>query len=263
MLGETDQALEMHNRYAQFQLGDKVCFTPGTPSNLDGWEKLDRTLHLKPFLELLVKEMELKIKRELTVRSIEVAKANWLGSEELIGITISTKDLITDINKYNPDDNRSKNYLAYTDRLVELKLVPTHMGVVVLDAAVDWLEAIDASWETSENRLFRIRKLVERHLNFCSVSTIGVTIHDGKTHYKHTNIRYNVEVGSFNITTRLSIRPPIIQGSIVSEWNNTEGIYSIHKGEIIEMISHEDASLIDSFREAQIRYFNEFIKIAQ
>ncbi len=263
MSGETDQALEMHNKYAQFQLGDKVCFTPGTPSNLDGWEKLDRTLHLKPFLALLVREMKIRFKRDVSIRSLEVAKANWLGSEDLLRVTISASDFITAIYNNNPDDGRSRNYLAYSDRLADLKLVPTHMGVVVLDAAVDWLEAIDATWETSVQRLFRIRNLVETHLNFCSVSTIGVGIVNGIHNFKYTTIRYGADNAMFNITTRVGAQMPKVEGSLVNSWDDTEGVYALHKGEIIERLTNEQAKLIEKYREAQIRHLNEFIRSAK
>jgi hypothetical protein len=264
MSGETDQALEMHNKYAQFQLNakknDSSCFTTGTPNNLEGWGRIDKTIHLKPFLELLVKELWLRTGRELSVKSLDVAKANWIGREDLFSSTLSSRDLITALYANNPDDYKIKGYRTLYERLGNLKLVFSHMAIVVLDAAVEWIEAIDAKSETSVQRLFRIRNLVEKHLNFCSVATVKVSIVDGVREFSYRMISYNVDNNKFEITNSRGGQSLALKGSLVENWENSEGVYSMHKGEIIEKISSVDATVIERYRELQVGYFNDFIK---
>lgn len=261
MSGETDQALEMHNRYAQFQLNASACFTPGTPMNLAGWEKIDRTLHLKPFLELLVREFRIKLQKVVDLKSMEVATANWVGNEDLLQGTFLARDLIIGINE-NQGTMIARSYLGFLPRLGELKLVTNHLGVVILDCGVEWLKILTTRYKSAADRLGDIQKNVVGHFNTCSVNTIRVSIENRVIYYHTSETKFSEKDNSLVIITLKSRQVPKVRQNFIGDWKNKEGLYVFHKGEVIEEIDERKASLIEKSRADQVRYFNEFISKA-
>jgi len=263
MSGETDQALEMHNKYAQFQLNASACFTPGTSENLGGWEKIDKTIHLKPFLVLLVREFKSKLGKTFSFRSLEVANANWIGNEVLLEETFSPRDLILGIYNNNKESLIARRYLDFSARLEGLKLVTNHMGVVILDSAIEWLKIITTRHDSEKLRLQDIQDNVISHINNCSVNTVKVTKENGVLYFLTSEVFFSEQNKSLVIRTLKSTRIPKVRNNLIRDWSNEEGIYVLHKGEIIDKVNEVSAKLIEKSRVDQIRYFNEFVRTAK
>lgn len=253
---DTEKALKIHNMYARTEMLGSICFPGEEKKQILSAEELKGTLHLWPFLELLVTRLGKRLGRKIDPLSEELARTNWIGREEIFKEIIPAQELIKKIFEINPEDPLRQAYNGYSSRLADLKLVTNHMGVVILDAAIGWLDLLDGKEREREIRI----KSILNHINTCSVKAVEVKLRKGIPYYKTWEVSYYVNLG-FHLETSFSPVIPLIDKSLVEGWGGKGGIYSIHKHMIVELLENqEDFSTIHDFTNLQLYLFNRFIK---